>query len=146
MHRKVAGAVCVALALALAGVAGCGGDKPLTKAEFVRQVNAACKAPAPKTSTTSSRARGPEGFLAQILAQQQAVIHSLNDIQAPDGLNGEYATLKKAFKQRVAVIEKALAAVKADPKANLEHFGEDADAMKPQITRAVASLGVKDCA
>ncbi len=145
MHRKVAGAVVVALAFALAGVTGCGsGDEPLTKAEFVRQTNAACKAQPPKASTTS-RTRGPEGFLTQVLAQQQLIIDGLDGINAPDELDSDFTKLKDAMGQRLEIVERAVAAVKADPKAKLEDFGKDAEGIQKTITSSARALGLRSC-
>ena len=144
MHRKVASTL-VVLALAFAGIAGCGGgDEPLTRAEFVKQANAACVVKQQRTSTTE-RTRGPAGFLTQIVAQQQEILDGLEDLDAPDQLDNSFNALKKAMQERVDIVEKALAAVKEDPKTKLETFGTQAEVPQKAISRSSKALGLKNC-
>lgn len=144
MHRKVASTL-VVLALALGGIAGCGGgDEPLTRAEFVKQANAACVVKQPRTSTTA-RTRGPEGFLTQVLAQQEAIVDGLGEINAPEELVSDFDALKKAMQERADIVEKALAAVKENPKIKLEDLGKDAEGIQKRITSSSRALGLKSC-
>ena len=143
MHRKVAGTLIV-LALALTGIAGCGGgDEPLTRAEFVKQANAACTVKVPQSTT--ARSRGPEGFLTQVLAQQKAVSDGFDDLDAPDEVESDFSTLKTAMEQRVDLVEKALAAVKEDSKTTLDRFGKEAEGIQKRITSSSRALGLKSC-
>ena len=62
MQRKALGVVAVAIAL---GAAGCGGAKPLTKAEFTRRGEAVCK----RANLQGSRNyTGIEGLLTKAVA------------------------------------------------------------------------------
>lgn len=140
MHRKVAGAVVVALAL---GVASCGGgDEPLTKAELVKQVNVVCKG---KPQKARSGKRGPNSFFEQILAQQKEIDEGLDALTPPAELEDEFAALKEAQEGRRALLEKAIAALKENPKAQLDSLSEDGEDVQRQVASAATALGAKSC-
>lgn len=139
MHRKVAGAVAVALAL---GVASCGGDEPLTKAELVKQVNIVCKG---KPQRGGSAKRGPNAFYDQILAGQKAISEGLEDIKPPEELEDEFAALKEAEDDRRELMEKAVAALRENPKADLSSLSEEGEPIQRQLVRAATALGVRNC-
>ncbi len=144
MHRKVAGAVVVALAL---GVASCGGsDEPLTKAELVKQMNVVCKGKRQRTDTTADKGRnGPGAFFEQILERQKEIADGLDELTPPAELETAFAALKKAEVDRQALVEKAIAAIKADPKAKLESLTKEGEAIQRQLTSAAAEIGAKSC-
>jgi hypothetical protein len=108
MQRKVAGALVVALALAL-GTAGCGGSGPLTKAEFVKQGNAACI----KARTRAERipvdpkAKGVESLLAKAAAYEHAKLAGIEALAPPDELQVRYEQFKHAVAARGAFFKKS---------------------------------------
>ena len=108
-------------------------------------MNVACKGKPQKATTTPARSRGPEGFFERIIDRQQELVDGLEGIEAPDELDSDFTALKAAARDRLALLERAAAALKANPRARLESLGKEAEGIQKQVAQASRAIGVKEC-
>lgn len=106
MHWKGAAAVGAALVLS---AGGCGGSKPLSKAEFVKQADAVCvrsraqeitmlkTAVAQKKAQHLSETQARAEFIPRIVAIEQRELSQLESLKPPGELQAAFAQWKRAL-------------------------------------------------
>jgi hypothetical protein len=103
MRRKTVGAVVVAVAL---GATGCGGDKPLTHAELVKQAVTICKRMQSEAGRVFRHAR--RGNQAQTRAELGAVVKrgtdDLDGLKPPSADSARFDGYVKALRTQLASI------------------------------------------
>jgi hypothetical protein len=128
MHRTVAGALVVVLALVLASCGGSG--DALSKAEFVKQANAACATARKDAEKTSGK--GIAAFADKIEAYQREKLKRVEALKPPDELKTRFAAYKNALTQRTNLIAHLVTIVKARGKVS------------KQDEKTVAALQIKE--
>ena len=108
MHGKVAGALVVALALALAS---CGGSSTLSKADFVKQANAACAKA--RKDTEKARGKGISAFADRVEQYAREKAKGIEALKPPDELKASYTAYTGALKQRSDLIARLVVKLKA---------------------------------
>jgi hypothetical protein len=164
----IAIAGCVALgALALAG---CGGGSStdttgasgatgasgvsgavLSKDEFVSQVNSICKDANAKVEALPAVPSNPSTqeiapYLSQVITVAQGLNSQLAAITPPSELASDWNTLRADQKAKLSVIQKALAAAKADDAAKVQSLVQSTQAMDSKDDQIAKSIGLTECA
>lgn len=137
MQSRALGVVAVTVAVA---AAGCGGAKPLTKAEFTRRGEAICKQAGlagPRVYTNI------EGLLKKAAAVEQARITGISKLVPPGGLKASYERYKESVKARLALYQRYGHVTKAEavPKA----VSAQGQRLQVQEERSAAALGLREC-
>jgi GTP1/Obg family GTP-binding protein len=139
MHRKVAGALVVALALALAG---CGGSSTLSKADFAKQASAACTTA--RKDSEKTKAKGIAAFVDKIEAYQRNKLKGIEALKPPDELKTAYAEYKDALTQRADLINRLGTIVKARHRVSKQDEKTVA-ALQVKEEKAATELGATAC-
>ncbi len=148
MHRKVAAALLAVLAL---GVTSCGsGDKTLSRAELVRQVELACKEAqrSVQRQQSTSRATGGEAtvhFLDAVLAGQRVIVARIKHYDGSGEAKADFATFKQAVQQRLVLFERVRAAGAARIQTAIRSAQREAEALALRIQDSASRLGIQGC-
>lgn len=148
MHRKVAAALVAALAL---GVASCGSsDEPLTRAELVRQVEAACAQGQRQAEAAQRESRSSvtgDAFLTSLIAGQRTVSARIADIDPPDELSDDFDAFKQNIEARTAVFERFQASrAKLTDKRAIAAIEPEVQALGERLQAVTRRLGIEGCA
>jgi hypothetical protein len=149
MHRKVAAALVAAFALGIGG-AGCGSSStPLTRAQLVRRIEAACRAGQQEAqrqmgSRRTSRETGT-AFLAAIVTSQRAILAKVEDLDPPDAAKDDFEAFKQGMQQRTALIARVQEQGGADLQRAMAAVQAQAEVVTRRLQQAVARLGVRSC-
>jgi hypothetical protein len=145
MHRRVAVALLAALAL---GVASCGGESTLTRAELVRQIEVACKQ-AEKVSEKASRqtksSTSASQFLTAVLAGQRAIANRLEDLDPSDAAKADFEAFKRGVQQRVRLFTGVASAGGAELQRGMRATQKQGEVLTSRIQSAADRLGVDGC-
>jgi len=148
MHRKVAAALLAVLAL---GVTSCGsGDKTLSRAELVRQVEVACREAqrSVQRQQSASRSAGGEAtarFLDAVLSGQRVIVARIKHYDASGEAKTDFATFKQAVQQRLALFERVRAAGSGRIPAAIRAVQREAEALALRIQDSTTRLGIQGC-
>jgi hypothetical protein len=149
MHRKVAAAFVAALAL---GVASCGSSEPpLTRAQLVSRVEAACRAGQQasqrqaRTSSGSSRSANALAFVEAVVAGQKVAIDRIEDLNAPDEVKDTFDSFKQSMQQRADLFDRVKSAGAANLQRAMTTAQRDGEALSKRLQQAVRDLGVEGC-
>lgn len=136
------------------GASACGDDDDdgdaatakLTKAEFVTQVNAACKPFQDKTIElfetgfpTSEGALKP--FFEKLTANVEGQVEAIKAADAPEGEEAAVTEITTAGEATVADFKKAI----DDPKVASQLFGEEGGENSAAFTEKAKAFGLEDC-
>jgi hypothetical protein len=151
MRQRILGIV-LGLVLVV-GASACGDDDEgdaatakLTKAEFVTQVNAACKPFQDKTIElfetgfpTSEAALKP--FFEKLTANVEGQVDAIKAADAPEGEEAAVTEIVTAGEATVADFKKAI----DDPKTASKLFGEEGGENSAAFTEKAKAFGLEDC-
>lgn len=149
MHRKVAAALVAVLGLGL-GAAGCGSSStPLTRAQLVRQIEAACRAgqrEAQRQQTTRSGSRdGATQFLAAIVTSQRAILAKVEGLDPPDASKADFEAFKQGMQQRADLMARVQSAGSAGLQRAMADVQAEGEAITRRLQQAAGGLGVRGC-
>jgi len=149
MHRKVAAALVAALALGIAA-AGCGSSStPLTRAQLVSKIEAACRAgqrEAQRQASARSGSRdGASQFLAAIVTSQRATIAKVEDLTPPDAAKADFEAFKQGMQQRVDLFARVQSAGGAGLQRAMAAAQAQGEAITRRLQAAADGLGVRGC-
>lgn len=146
MHRKVAAALVAALAL---GVASCGeSGRTLTRAELVRQVEAACRQGQQETqqkARASGRSESTATFLAAILAGQRVIVARIKDLNGAGEAKSEFADFKQGVQQRLDLFQRVQSAGSAGVLRAIRAVQAETEAITRRVHDAATRLGIEGC-
>jgi hypothetical protein len=144
MHRKVAVAIAAALVLV---AAGCGGSETstttLSRAALVRRVELACRE-AQDASARLSRQTRPDPIKV-LGAGQKLLVARLEGLSASGSAGEAFDTYKEGVRARYELIEKVLAAPRADRARTLRSVERDATEAGGRIQAGATKLGFEGC-
>lgn len=143
MHRKVAVAIGVALALV---AVGCGGSETRTlgRAELVRRVELACR-DAQAAAIRESRATRTPDIIQSFRAGQELLIERLEELEGSGSARADFAALKAGARARMNAIETVAAASRADRQRALRSVEVAATAASRKFETAARDLGIEGC-
>lgn len=103
MRGKALAAVVV---LAIAGMSGCGGSKPLTRAQFVSQVSAVCQRGHARVQAVFKdvKSQPPATTRARWFTALRAMSKELDRVDAPEALRSPYAAYVGALRAQFAIM------------------------------------------
>lgn len=139
MHGKVAGALVVALALALAS---CGGSDTLSKGDFVKQANAACATA--RKDAEKVRGKGIAAFADRVEEYQRNKLKGIEALKPPDEMKTSYAAYKGALSQRTDLIVRLVTTLKARGRISKQDEKAVA-ALQVKEEKAATALGLTTC-
>ena len=139
MHGKVAGALVVALALALAS---CGGSSTLSKADFVKQANAACAKA--RKDAEKARGKGIAGFADRVEQYANEKTKGIEALKPPDELKASYTEYTGVLKQRSDLISRLVVSLKARKRISKPDEKAVAELQRKEESAARA-LGLTTC-
>ena len=146
MHRKVAAALVAALAL---GIASCGeSGKTLTRADLVRQVEAACRQGqqvAQQQGRASGRSGGPTTFVTAIIAGQRVIVARIKNLNGAGDAKSDFATFKQSMQQRLALFQRVQSAGSAGLQRAIRAVQPEAEAVTRRLQDAAGRLGLEGC-
>ena len=149
MHRKVAAAFVAALAL---GVASCGSSEPpLTRAQLVRRVEAACREAQQasqrqtRSSSGSSRSANALAFVEAVVAGQKVAIDRIEELDAPDEAKDAFDTFKQSMQQRADLFDRVKSAGATNLQRAMATAQREGEAVTRRLQQAVRDLGVEGC-
>jgi hypothetical protein len=147
MHRKVAAALIAAFAL---GIAGCGGDEPLTRAQLVRSIETACKQGLRTTQARTRESRGPANesqkrFVAAVVAGQRVVVSRIEDLNAPDATKDDFDAFKSALQERTDAYGRIGSGTGAAVQRAIAASQTQTEALTIRMAEAARRLGVEGC-
>jgi hypothetical protein len=141
MHRTVAAALVVALALALASCGGAG--KPLTRAQLVRQIEVACRQGITEMQRVARGHRGSEGLINGLAVGQRYVIDRIGGLHAPSATKSDFEVLKQTMQQRLDLIARVQSAGRGARLDNvIRSVQAQAEALTRRVHAAATRLGV----
>ena len=142
MHRKVAAALVAALAL---GIASCGeSGKTLTRADLVRQVDAACRQ-GQQAAQQRGRARGSTTFVTAIVAGQSVIVARIKNLNGAGDAKSDFATFKQSMQQRLALFQRVQSAGSAGLQRAIRAVQAEAEAVTRRLQDAAGRLGLEGC-
>ncbi len=146
MYRKVAAALVAVLAL---GVASCGeSGKTLTRADLVRQVEAACRQ-GQQVTQQRGRASGRSGesvaFLTALVVGQRVVVARIKDFNGSGEAKSDFAAFKQSMQQRLALFERVQSAGSAGIQRAIRAVQAEAEAVTRRLQAAATRLGLEGC-
>lgn len=145
MHRKVAVAIAAALALV---AASCGGSETatttLSRAALVRRVELACRA-AEEASTRLSNAKRPPEALQIMRAGQRLLVTRIEGLGGSGAAKDDFDMYKDGARTRLELIEKVVAASRAERTRVLREVEDDATAAGRKLETATRHLGLVGC-
>jgi len=133
------------------GASGATGSAPLSQSEFASQANAICKEAntkqeALKPPPTGGPASGFEPFITQSLAITQPLLTQLEALTPPSNLQSDWDKLLADAKAKEALVQKALAAAKANDTSQFSAAIKQVQAMAGQGDALAQSIGLTECA
>lgn len=145
MFRKVAAALVAALAL---GVASCGGgEETLTRAELVRKIEVACREGQKQAEATARARRGAReaasGLIAAVLANQQSVEKSIEDLDPPDAAKDDFDAFKQGVQERVDTLRSISTSDNA--RDAIQRVQSTFEAITRRVQQAARSLQIDGC-
>jgi len=142
MHRKVAAALVAVLAL---GIASCGeSGRTLTRAELVRQVEAACREGQLATQQ-QGRARSTAGFLTAVVAGQRVIVARIKDFNGSGEAKSDFAAFKQGVQQRLALFQRFQSTGGAGLQRAIAQVQAEAEAITRRVHDAATRLGIEGC-
>jgi hypothetical protein len=143
MHRKLAAALVAALAI---GVASCGGSEPLTRAELVDRIEAACRQAEERAEREQRAAgRGASNFFAAVLAGQRQLVERVEGLEGPDEIADDVETLKTGLAERTELVATVAEASRAEQQRTMTAVGERLESVSRSVDGALRRLGVRGC-
>lgn len=152
MHRKVAGLVAAALAL---GAASCGGDEPLTKAEFIRQADAVCVESRRVGTAEQSKLSGNGASMREVvdkaLEVKQTLAADLAEIEPPESLAASYKAYLRTLKLNTSLSREIVASIGDAGEESVKAGSPTAklatrrDAVTHETVRLAKAMGLTDC-
>jgi hypothetical protein len=147
MHRKVAAALVVALALV---VASCGSSEPLTRAELVRRIEVACRAGQAKAQQMTRQRSGSERdqqlrFVTAIGQSQQTVVDELDGLEPPDAAKDDFEAFEQGMKERAELIDEAASSDAESVESAIRSIERRAEAATRRAQEAAQALGIDGC-
>jgi hypothetical protein len=143
---KLAGALSL-LALVLAGCGG-GGDKALSKADFVKQGNAACQG----YHDATQKIGDPKSLddiatmTPKVQAEFDKLIAKLKKIKPPSNLSADYDKLLASAETAKGTLESLKTAAAAKDVAKITALGKTASAQDKASDAIANRLGLSACA
>jgi hypothetical protein len=145
--RTALAALACAAAVAVTGLAGCGGDDDgsaaLSRDEFVTQANAICaagnakiEAAVPENATGPPSGDAGERFYETIVDETQGTVDGIAALEPPDEITSEVDAM-------VAAAREVLTEMRATPADEFFQTNEDPFA---EVNEVASSLGLDDCA
>lgn len=133
------------------GASGASGSAPLSQSEFVSQANAICKEAntkqeALKPPPTGGPSSGFEPFITQSLAITQPLLTQLEALTPPSNLQSDWDKLLADAKAKEALVQKALAAAKANDTSQFSAAIKQVQATAGQGDALAQSIGLTECA
>lgn len=148
MRRASLIAIVLAAALALAGCGGGGGKTALSKAEFVSQANALCKAYRAKIDKLGT----PSGVDDLITLAGKAIpiseegVAGLRALQPPAELQADVDAWLATGDVNVAKLKELLAAAKKKDLTAISKISDEGQANSDQAKQLASKLGLTECA
>jgi hypothetical protein len=140
MHRTGVATLGVALVL---GLVGCGGSGALSKADFAKQGNAACTSA--RVKVQKMRGRGIEGFVAKVIAYEDAKLQGVAALKPPGELQTDYARYKTVLTQRRDLIARLGKVLQAKHRISTQDEHTVAG-LQAQEEKLAIALGLRSCA
>ncbi len=143
---RIAGALSL-VALVVAGCGG-GGAKTLSKADFVKQANAACQ----RYHDASQKIGNPQSFddLARMTPKVQVefdkLIADLKGIKPPSALEKDYNELQATAQTEKGLLADLASAATAKDAAKISELGKSASAQNKGKDAIATRLGLTACA
>jgi len=105
----------LALVALVLGLASCGGSRPLSRADLVKQANAICRQRAADIAATRKRVhtRDFATFVAAALPVADRAASKLEGLKPPKELTSAYSRWTAGVRAQVTQIKRALAALRA---------------------------------
>ncbi len=142
MHRKVAVALVAALAL---GIASCGeSGRTLTRAELVRQVDAACRQ-GQQEMQRQGRGSGTATFLTAIVEGQRVVVARIKDFNGSGEAKSDFADFKQGVQQRLALFQRVQSSGSAGLQRAIRAAQAEAESLTRRVQGAATRLGLQGC-
>jgi hypothetical protein len=144
MHRKVAVATVAALALVAVGCGESERTTTLEKTALVRRVELACRAAA-ATSNRLSETRRVTDPIMVLNTSQRLLARRIERLSASGDAKDDFDMYKDGVRQRLALIERVVAAPRANRPRVLRAVEETAADTGRRIETAVRNLGLDGC-
>jgi len=128
-------------------VAGCGGDKELSKADFTKQANAVCStynAEVKKIGQPASMDDLP-ATADKVVAQFGTLISDLNDIKAPKDQADDFKALIKTAEDAKAQTQKLSDAAKSKDEAAVNKLADESATADKKSDALANKLGLTEC-
>jgi hypothetical protein len=143
----------VVAAIAVLGVAGCGGgssNKTLSYSDFGKQANEICKTVTVKTKATGSKLTGKVATDApvydELIPEVQKGRDDLAKLKPPDELKSHLDTFLSITDQQIANAKKAQTAAKGGDQAGYIAIIKATRPLQAQSNIEGSKLGAADCA
>lgn len=127
--------------------AGCGGEEPLSKAEYVKQADAICK----DYAARQSKLGAPKSVkdIARLAEQTRPLIEErlkkLRALAAPDDVKGSADEAYDLIDQQLPKIDELKAAAEANDAAKIQSIAASATKLDTQARARTKAIGLKVC-
>jgi hypothetical protein len=149
MYRKVAAVLVAVLVAVLAlGVASCGSSEPeLTRAQLVKQTQAACRAARAVTyrKLRSNRSGDQVVFIAAVVAGQEIVVDRLNDLNPPAAAQDAFDAFKQGEQDRLDALKQIASSDRAEIERAIREAQPQIEAIGRRTSAAEKRLGIEGC-
>lgn len=144
LHRSFGLSTAAALLL---GLAACGGEEPLSRAEYIKQADAICqkftdrqeKLGEPKSVKDIERlADGTKPLVEEQLKE-------LRGLEAPDAIADDAEAAYDLLERQLPKIDELVAAAKTNDVKKIEKIATDAGKLDEQANARARKIGLKVC-
>ncbi|MCW3010485.1 MAG: hypothetical protein JWO90_889 [Solirubrobacterales bacterium] len=128
-------------------LAGCGGDEPLSRAEYVKQADAICK----DFSARQDKLGEPKSVKdierladdTKPLVEEQ--LKKLRALEAPDAIKGDANDAYDLLEQQVPKIDELVTAAKANDVKKIQAIASEAGKLDQEANAKAQKIGLKVC-
>jgi hypothetical protein len=133
------------------GASGASGSEPLSKDEFVSQANAICADVNDKIEALQQPPQNPQvSELVPVFTQELAITREgetkLEALTPPSELQDERDKLVANTRKAEALVDKIIAAAKANDASQAQSLAQQLDALNKQDNQIAESIGLTECA
>jgi hypothetical protein len=142
----------VVAAVAVLGVAGCGGsdnsNKTLSYSDFSNQANDICKSSNEKSAglKVTGDPKADAATLAKIIPEVESARAEFAKLKPPDELKADFDKFLSISDQQLANAKKAQAAAASGDRAGYIQILRDTQPLQAQSNEAGSKLGAAECA
>ena len=137
----------LAAASSLTLLAGCGGEEPLSRAEYVKQADAICKDYTARLDGLEAPkdVKDVERLAEQTRPLVEAELGKLRGLEAPKDIAGDANDAYDLLEQQLPKIDQLVAAARANDEKRINAIAVSAGKLDDAATAKATGIGLKVC-